>query len=324
MTPVDPQLAFETSRGRYGVPAERVRQVVWLPLLDETDGEGRGRIGMADLQGAPVPVVDLDLVLGQRPEPYSLDHRLVDVQARGGRLGLVAAKVLDVLYMDEEDLVQSPGEGGLIQATARIEDGLIELLEVDRLAGLPPSSREPDVGAEELFASFDEDQLEELSRRQRRLATEEAVPEAEPERSAVLADLGAETVAIPLEAVDAFIQLGRLTPVPHAPEHVLGLTNHRGEVVTVVDPHGPLSLERPSGLVPKLAVVVAFPEGLTAIAIEGAGRTVTFDDEDVDTEAAAPGVRGQLAHQEGSLQLVDPFALLRTEAAVVDQEARAP
>lgn len=324
MTPVEPQLAFETSRGRYGVPAERVRQVVWLPVLEDTEGEGRGRIGTADLHSEIVPVLDLDLVLGQRPEPYSLDHRLIDVEARGGRLGLVAARVLDVMYLDQGDLVQSPGEGGLIEATARIEDGLIELLDVDRLAELPPSSREPDVGAEELFATFGEKELEELSRRQHRLATEEEAPRAEPERSAVLADIGAETVAIPLEDVDAFIQIGRLTPVPHAPEHVLGLTNHRGEVVTVVDPHGLLSLERPSGLAPQLAVLVAFPEGLAAIAIHEAGPTITFDDEDVDTEETNPGVRGQLTHEEGSLQLVDPFALLRADTVVVDQEARAP
>lgn len=324
MTVLEPQLAFETSRGRYGVPAERVLQVVWLPVLAETNGELRGQIGTADLEGAEVPVLDLDLALEQRPEPYSVDHRLVDVETDAGRLGLVATEVRDVLYLDQEDLVQPVVEGGLIQVTARVGDGLVELLDVDRLIHLPPSSREPAMGAEELFAPFDEEELEELARRQHRLATGELRPEAGPRQAAVLADVGVETIAISLESVQAFVQLGRLTPIPHAPEHVLGLANHRGEVVTVVDPHGPLALERPPDLDPRLAVLVAYPEGLTGIAIEEAGRTVTFDDEDVDTTAARPGVRGSIDHEGRTLPLVDPFALLRSKPVTVDQEAVAP
>ena len=47
--------------------------------------------------------------------------------------------------------------------------------------------------------------------------------------------LGTEEFAVPILAVREINQLPEFTAIPHAPEHVLGITNLRGRVIPVVD-----------------------------------------------------------------------------------------
>jgi purine-binding chemotaxis protein CheW len=47
--------------------------------------------------------------------------------------------------------------------------------------------------------------------------------------------VGQEQYALPVERVEQVVELGELTPVPGAGEHVLGLRNLNGEIVPAVD-----------------------------------------------------------------------------------------
>ena|SRR5438132_1502846 len=47
--------------------------------------------------------------------------------------------------------------------------------------------------------------------------------------------VGQEHYALPVEHVEQVVELGELTPVPGAGEHVLGLRNLSGEIVPAVD-----------------------------------------------------------------------------------------
>lgn len=47
--------------------------------------------------------------------------------------------------------------------------------------------------------------------------------------------LGSEEFAVPILAVREINQLPEITAIPHAPSHVLGITNLRGRVIPVID-----------------------------------------------------------------------------------------
>lgn len=316
MTDEGPHLVFETSSGRYAVPAERVRQVVWLPRLATATDRGGAEIGTAQLGEDEVAIVDPDLAVGRDPDPYSLDHRLLDLSTEEGRLGVVVRDVVDVTEIDDEALVPSDPVRP-VEASALVEGARTELLDVDRLRDADPRI---EVAAEELFASFTDEELAELARRQREVPAETAAP-SPPRRSAVVVHLAREPIALPLDDVVALVQLPELTPVPHAPDHVLGLMNHRGQAVTIVDAHGPLGLEAPRSWQPRLAAIVELPEGPAGIAIEAAGRIRPLDVDAVSEER--PGVLGEIEHDGEAVTLVDPFALLRSDRVVVDQGGRA-
>lgn len=320
MTTEGPHLVVETSSGRYAIPAQRVRQVLWLPVLAEAEPERRGQIGTAHIEDEEVPVVDLDLALGAEPEPYTLDHRVVDVALDGDRVGVVAADVVDVVELTEEDLVQRELEGGAVVAVAETPNGLAEVLDPQALADQPPAAEPPPA---ELFDAFDREELAELAKRQRRGARPQRAAPAEAEEAAAIAEVGAGTLAIPLDEVVGFVRIEAITPVPHTPDHVLGLTNHRGEIVTVVDPGPSLDLEHGSPS-PELGALVELRESLAAIALDRVGRTITIDEDAIDEEGARPGVRGLVPVDGQPVPLLDVRGLLSSDRVVVDEGAIRP
>lgn len=57
-------------------------------------------------------------------------------------------------------------------------------------------------------------------------------------------EIGGKRAAIPSQNVQSIIALENLTPVPKAPEHIVGLTSVRSRVLTVVDPSKLLGLAK--------------------------------------------------------------------------------
>lgn len=72
-----------------------------------------------------------------------------------------------------------------------------------------------------------------LEARTRALAAPKAAAETAGLVSIVLLRVGGETYAIPAAAVRAVAELTRLTPLPHAPPEVAGLTARGGEIFPV-------------------------------------------------------------------------------------------
>ncbi len=63
----------------------------------------------------------------------------------------------------------------------------------------------------------------------------EATPRGPARERALLCTVGATSFAVPIQYLRAVEPHARLTPLPHVPQWVLGLTNVRGTVVGVVD-----------------------------------------------------------------------------------------
>lgn len=320
MSPADPHLAFATTHGRYAVPADRVEQVVWLPVVSEAVAEDGARIGVAQLQDDEVPVADLDLAFGDRPEPYTLDHRLVELSTDEGSLGVVATEVDDVVTFDDE-AVQVVEERGPVAARARRTREVTEILDVDELKAFVDEAETGEVQAHELFSSFDDAELEELARRQRTLVSPRREAKAPEGRRAVVVRVGSSPIVVALDDIREFVRVGRVTPLPTAADHVLGLANHRGEIVSLVDVGPALGLEGSIGDAPELAALVDLPEGPAGIAVDRVGETIELDEDALGEGAEREGVRGSVRREGGPAPVLDPVALLRSSEIVVDQGA---
>jgi chemotaxis signal transduction protein len=72
---------------------------------------------------------------------------------------------------------------------------------------------------------------------------------------AVDLSMQAGTYAIDVSHVFQVIEPGRVSPVPLAPAVVLGILNHHGRVVTLVDPAPLLALERQAGPVTQAVIL---------------------------------------------------------------------
>lgn len=102
-------------------------------------------------------------------------------------------------------------------------------------------------------------------------------PEApEPERM-VLFVVGEHRFAVPVARIREIIPARPYTPLPGSAEHVCGLINLRGRIVTVVDLGARLHLP-PASRIPEHSIVIVEHRGkLVGMAVEEVARIVAVD-----------------------------------------------
>lgn len=119
---------FRVGGEAYAVPVEHVLEVVGLGELAPVPGAPRAVLGVRNLRGQVLPVVDLATVLGiERNGP---GQRLVITEAHGRRAGLAIDEVTDV--GDLAGAVQESESEYLIGATLA-GDELVGLVDLGRV-----------------------------------------------------------------------------------------------------------------------------------------------------------------------------------------------
>jgi len=69
---------------------------------------------------------------------------------------------------------------------------------------------------------------------------EDKIPHAEFMR----VSMNGETFALPVESVISVVRPALITPVPMAPDHLIGVTNVRGQIFCIIDPGKVLKLKQ--------------------------------------------------------------------------------
>ena len=109
-----------------------------LPQAPET------LLGMIDVRGQGIPVVDLRMTLGLPPAPDNENTRILvlSLDGQGGdlRLGLRADRVFEVTILDEDELDPPPSVSGTwtgrcIAGIGRRNGRFVTVLDLERLLG---------------------------------------------------------------------------------------------------------------------------------------------------------------------------------------------
>jgi purine-binding chemotaxis protein CheW len=238
-------VAFEHRGLLYALETRAVRRIIRLPLLTPVEDMPAYVTGVFNLRGSIVPVVDLGMRLGHPPRDYRVSDCVVLFEA-GGRLAAVAAdEVLEVRDAARTPLAGAAAETGpalrLFAGELDVGGRTAMLLNHDELFpetaaidGATPVERAflPDVTGEERV---------ELQRRAHDLMHETGMMQAAGEGLAVVV-LNGELYGVDLASVREFSEAGDPVPVPCCPPHVVGNTNLRGDIVTVMDVRGVLQL----------------------------------------------------------------------------------
>ena len=93
---------------------------------------------MINLRGQIVPVMDLRKRLGLPTRTYDRDTRIMVIQTKGNRLGLIVDSVREVVKLSQ-DVIEPPSqlttliEDNFLRGIAKQEQYLIILLDVHRL-----------------------------------------------------------------------------------------------------------------------------------------------------------------------------------------------
>lgn len=251
-----PFLIFRLGGFLFGVPALMVREIHALPMLSLLQETAPFIVGVINLRGAIVPVMDLNARFGRSTQSCSLDDSLIVLSWDGAEIAVMVNEVRVVQRISATQVEAPPLHGRardlltpFVVGVTQIESGIVMLLHLPHLLNWPASSGTaenawPTAVLPTAVAAprFDLQEwtpeeravLEERAARLRAEAADNA--QSKQERTPVaLVALGGEEFGVELSAVREFVSVSSVAPVPCCPQHILGQINLRGDIVTLVD-----------------------------------------------------------------------------------------
>ena len=136
---------FRIDRQSYALPLEHVTRALRMVALTPIPDAAEGMLGMINMAGHVIPVIDLRARLGHPPRAPDINDRLLIVDVSQQTLAFVADAVLDVLELALRQVSPPPlalAQSQPLAATIQQADELILVLDAMRLL---PAFREKTV-----------------------------------------------------------------------------------------------------------------------------------------------------------------------------------
>lgn len=128
-------LVFQIGGERYGLPAAEVREVLPAATLAAPPGGRTGLLGILNLRGQAIPILDLRPLWGQPCGPLLPTEHIIVARADGTWLGLRAdtADALAVAEWDVDATAQVRRQWDYLAGVARTGDNLVLVIDPRRL-----------------------------------------------------------------------------------------------------------------------------------------------------------------------------------------------
>ncbi len=132
-------ITFMLGQEKYGLKILSVRELVSYPeTITRIPGMPAFIVGMINLRGLVVPVMDLRIRFQMESLDYNQFTVIVIVQVENKLVGLIVDSVADVVYLEEETTQSSKDlttsiDTKFISGVANIKDDMVILLDADYL-----------------------------------------------------------------------------------------------------------------------------------------------------------------------------------------------
>ena len=340
-----PYLIFSLHGARYAVEAQIVREVFCLPELTATEEAPWYIVGMLNLRGKIVPVMDLGARLGHPPQPYHLKHSVIVLEQAdlpdgqtGSLLGIIANEIHDVRSIAQDEIEAAPLYGPkennrarVVTSMAKVDNSILRLLHWEHLMQHAEEIREVDpeaaVSCTEGSWCVGETPQEHVILRERARDLMRPIEGHDFAGLMPLAviGLGGEYFGVDLHAVREFCTIRDVTPVPCCPAHIIGDMNVRGDILTVVDIRGVLQLPIAGAENPDTVMVVHCTTLLFGVLVEEVFDVVYLRPTDMSTIPAAVKsvseeyLKGTALFREKMLSVIDVQQILTNGSLIVDE-----
>ncbi|MFP5409020.1 MAG: chemotaxis protein [Gammaproteobacteria bacterium] len=143
----------------FGINVFKIREIIPMPMITAVAGSHAHMMGVVDLRGQVIPVIDLPAVAGCTPKT-GLNILLITEYARTTQAFAVES-VEDIVRLDWRQVMSAEGNaaGGMVTSLARLDgensDRLVQVLDVETILRrvMPPSDE--DQGATHINTTVD-------------------------------------------------------------------------------------------------------------------------------------------------------------------------
>jgi len=131
-------IAFRVARETYGLSISQIGEIAMQLKTTPVPRTASFVLGIANVRGTVIPVLDLAERLQLQPSTPDRDARVLIVRHEGEQYGLAVDQVVGVVSIAPEDLEEAPGaigstRGEFIQSLARRDGELVIVLDLSML-----------------------------------------------------------------------------------------------------------------------------------------------------------------------------------------------
>ncbi|MBO9999584.1 MAG: purine-binding chemotaxis protein CheW [Cyanobacteria bacterium SID2] len=354
-----PYLLFELNDSQYGLDARVVREVFFLPEITPIAEAPRYIVGIFNLRGEIVPVMDLNLRLSYRAREYHLNHSLIVIVWESVCLGIIVDRVCEVTSILADDRTENlsysydnPHKHRFIQGVAQVQSGLIALLDCEALVREFPDlnaldSISPDLRdsmgdyreAPELDGDADSDvrelpvfcpnatpeEREVFRQRAAQLRIPDDTQNSQNLVSLAVVGFQGEYFGIDLKTVREFAEIRDVTPIPCCPPRIVGNMNLRGEILTLVAIDELLELPIPTRNSAQV-LIVQVEDIVAGITVDEVFDVVQVSPTAISAIPTAVRsihdeyLRGTALYKDKALTVLDMYKILTKGELVVEEE----
>ena len=257
-------VTFEMSGERYAFPMEQVREIIRVPELVRVPLGPSTLVGIANLRGRVLPVVNLRRCCGLPTVDNDETTRVIVVEVVATVVGLVVDRVTSVVSVEPSmvesgETVQSTLRSDVLEAVIRTPAGMVTVLDVDRILRSQFRLLATGAGHDSRVAPM--------------VVAAAAVDEERTDAVELVSfAIDNQEYALPIARVHEIVQAPEaVSRIPNASDRVVGVMDLRGKLLPV------LSLRRVFGL-PEVALQPA--HRIVVVALDG-GRAVGVVTDDV-------------------------------------------
>ncbi|MGF1567247.1 MAG: chemotaxis protein CheW [Nodosilinea sp.] len=297
-------LTFILNSRLHGLNSDYFEEVVPLPELTLLPEEKDGIVGVFDLRGELLPVLDLSHKLGYPMADYRLSDSLIVVKCFQFRIGIIINRFSDIRAISSHEIVSSintqvdhdlesltADQSEIIVGVVVREDEVLILSDLENWISVPQitaaldfvirqkeNSQNSDLVSDEL-SSMEEKQIvfcpaatdEEKTifrNRAESLKVSLQIQELTDLQPVVVFYLGDHLWGINSGDVREFVDIKKIIPVPCCPTHIIGNANLRGEILTIIDLRAFLNVPVLETSSPCKVIVVEVKETVVGVMVD--------------------------------------------------------
>jgi purine-binding chemotaxis protein CheW len=223
-------VTFKLAGVELALPIKSVQEIIKLPEITHVPNASSYIDGIGHLRGGILPVVNLRKRLGLDAKEKDDATRVVVINSGGVSTGFIVDSVSEVMHIEESVLEAPPEtssgiEGQYLRGIAKIDDGkrLVLILAEDQV--LPElaelSKALEDKGTDSKLAM--ETQVAQYAHQQDEV------------EQLVTFNVADEEFALGIMQVKEIIRVTEVTPVPKAPDYIVGVLSLRNQLLPIMD-----------------------------------------------------------------------------------------
>ncbi|MBE8989931.1 chemotaxis protein CheW [Nostoc sp. LEGE 12450] len=340
---------FKVNHSCYGIPAIAVQELFFLPEVSAIAETPSTILGVINLRGKFLPVMDLYHRLEQARPPFQLTDSMIVLDWQTQRIGIIVNQVDSIQAIAPDQIAANVcGQSKeslpdrLVTGIANVEEGIVTLLNPELLVQhafietvFNPNSdfnngsvndvlKHPsDSGLYEHFDSQERQILQERTEALRCLIDDEDSSWLLP---LAVVGLGGEYFGFGLETVHEFTEIHKITPIPCCPPHIIGNINLRGEIITLININNVVDLPMNGVRLHQQAVVVRLDQRVAGIAVDDIFDVTYIHPSQMTTPPIAlhsakdDYLQGVAPYRDRMMSIINLSKLLNSEALVVNEE----